>query len=96
MIQLKQRDIFIMTQHTATFNLTFDKSAQDFVINAFNKKVDEHGYIVEKDSPSTKVLSRDGQEIKASRFGGVRKGSEIYFKSDLISVIELCEDLRKK
>lgn len=82
--------------HTPTIKLTFEKSAQDFVLDAFGKRVDQYGYIIEKDNPATRVRSRDGQEIKAAKFGGVRKGSEIYFKSDLISVIELCEDLKAR
>lgn len=81
--------------NTAHISLTFDQSAQDFVLDAFGKKID-HGYVVEKDNPAVRVPTRDGQDIEAAKFGGVRKGSEIYFKSDLISVIELCEGLRAR
>jgi hypothetical protein len=76
--------------------VTFDEPMRDFVLEAFGKKVDEAGYLVEKANPSQRVLTKDGQEIKRDMFAGVRKGSEIYVKSDLISLIELCDDLKKK
>ncbi len=75
--------------------VTFDESMRDFVLEAFGKKVDESGYLIESDNPGQRVLTKDGQEIKKEKFAGIRKGSEIYIKSDLISLIELCDDLKK-
>jgi len=41
--------------------------------------IDEDGYIVEK-ATNSRVIANDAQEIKASQFGGIKKGSEIYIK----------------
>jgi hypothetical protein len=76
--------------------LVFDKSAKDFVLDSFHKKVDDDGYIVEKSNPLQKVMTIDGQDILADQFAGIRKGSEIYVRSDIISLIEMCDDMHKK
>ena len=75
--------------------ITFDQSARDFVLEAFNKKI-EKGYLVESDNPEQKVLAKDGHDIQQNRFAGIRKGSEIYIRSDIVSLIELCDDMKKK
>lgn len=76
--------------------ITFDKSAREFILDTFGKTIDREGFLVEKDNPAQRVLALDGQEIQADRFGGVRKGSEIYIKSDFISLIELFDQLAQK
>ena len=76
-------------------DLTFDESARDFVLEAFDKKVDKTGYIVEKSNPAQRVPTPDGQDISIEKFAGIRKGSEIYIRSDIVSLIELCDDLKR-
>lgn len=85
-----------MKTDRAMIELTFDESTKDFVLEAFGKSVDTAGYLIEKDNPKQRVLTKDGQEIKKDEFAGVRKGSEIYIKSDIVSLLELCDDLNKK
>jgi len=75
--------------------ITFEKSLKTFVLDIFDKDVDAEGFIVEKEDPKQKVLTRDGEEIKKREFAGVRKGSEIFFKSDISSLIRLCDDLSR-
>lgn len=77
-------------------SITFDKSAKDFVLETFNKSTDDEGYIVEKDSPNQRVLTPDGEEIKKEEFAGIKKGSEKYIKSDLVSLIKLSDELRDR
>jgi len=72
--------------------LTFDESAKIEILNFMNKKVDEEGLIVEKDNPSQKVLSIEGEEVSIDEFGGVRKGSEVFIKGDLISLMRLSKE----
>lgn len=73
--------------------LTFDNSTKKFILECFGKTLDSEGYLVEKNKPSQRVLTPDGEEIEERQFAGVRKGSEIYIKSDLISLIRLCDAL---
>lgn len=67
--------------------ITFDESAKLDILEFLNKTVKD-GLIVEKDTPSQKVLTFDNQEIALDEFGGVQKGSEVFIKKDLISVMK--------
>lgn len=73
--------------------ITFDTSARTFILDTFEKTIDREGFLVEKDNPTQRVLALDGQEIQEDKFGGIRRGSEIYIKSDLSSLIELFDQL---
>jgi hypothetical protein len=70
-------------------SLTFDSSLNEEVLNFFDKMVNEDNVIVEKSNPQQQVLSADGQEVKLEEFGGIRKGSEVFIKNDLISLMRL-------
>jgi len=74
--------------------ITFEKEAKLEILEAFKKTVDENGYIVEKEKPSQRVLTIDGEELKLEDFAGIRKGSEIFIKSDLVSIINLVDLLQ--
>lgn len=74
--------------------ITFEKEAKLEILEAFNKTVDENGYIVEKTKPSQRVLTIDGEELKLEDFAGIRKGSEIFIKADLVSIINLVDLLQ--
>lgn len=66
--------------------ISFDGTSKKFVLEALGKTVDEQGYIIETDSKK-RVLTPDGEPLHVDDFGGVRKGSEIFFKNDLPSVL---------
>ncbi|MBS3076374.1 hypothetical protein J4481_01375 [Candidatus Pacearchaeota archaeon] len=69
--------------------LTFDSSLKEEILGFFDKEVNTEGVIVEKFNPKQSVLSVDGQEVKIEEFGGIRKGSEVFIKNDLISLMRL-------
>ena len=71
--------------------ITFNNSAREFILDAFGKTIDKEGYLVEKSNPSQRVLAQDGTEILAQEFAGIRKGSGIFIKSDLVSLMKLCD-----
>ncbi len=73
--------------------ISYDISAHSFILDSMSKKVDVEGYIVEKANPKQKVLASNGEPIKANELGAIIKGSEIFVKSDLISLIELSDKL---
>lgn len=75
--------------------ITFETKFKDFILDSFDKTVDNEGYVVEKKS-SKRVITLDGSELKKEDFAGVREGSEVYIKSDLLSLIELCDALYNK
>ncbi len=69
--------------------LTFDVSAKEDILKCLNKAIDKEGFIVEKNNPSQRVLTVDGEEISIEEFGGVQKGSEVFIKNDLVSLMKL-------
>jgi hypothetical protein len=75
-------------------SITFDNNdnTKKFILSAFNKTVDENNFIIENDTKE-KVLTQNGEEIQLNEFAGLKKGSEIYIKSDLPSLFELAESL---
>lgn len=75
--------------------ITFDSKTRDFVLDTFNKKCDKEGYLVDKDT-NERVLTPDGIEIKTDKFAGVTRGSEIYIKDDLSSLVKLSKSLQDK
>lgn len=74
--------------------IEFDASAKSGILAFFNKSIDAENYIVEKDNPSQRILADDGEEIDIEKFAGITKGSEIFIKSDLPSLIRLSDRLR--
>ncbi|MFH1751381.1 MAG: hypothetical protein ABH821_00350 [archaeon] len=72
-----------------TAQIVFDKNAKKVVLELLEKTVDEEGLIVEKGNPAQKVLTFDGEEISLQEFGGVQKGSEVFIKDNLVSLIRL-------
>lgn len=68
---------------------TFDDSVKEEILDAFDKDIDSEGFIVEKDNPNQRVLSEDSQEVNINEFGGLKKGSEVFIKKDMVSLLRL-------
>ena len=73
--------------------ITFDDTTRDFVLDAFGKKVRD-GFVVDSKSEQ-RVLTPRGEEIPAKEFAGVRKGSTVFLKSDIVSLIEAAEAMSR-
>ena len=69
--------------------ITFDESAIEFILDAFDKSIDSEGFIVEKRNPKQRVLTPEGEEIQSNDLGAIKKGSELYIKKDLSSILKL-------
>jgi len=67
--------------------VSFDGTSKEFILRALGKSVDSEGFIIET-ATHKKVLTPDGEPLHIDEFGGVRKGSEIFFKKDLPSVLD--------
>ena len=72
-------------------SITFNDSAKNFILDAFGKSIKDN-FIVEKNNQQ-RVLDRFGEEITVDDFAGIKKGSEVFIKSDLVSLMRLCDDL---
>ncbi|MEK6926982.1 MAG: hypothetical protein AABX11_00975 [Nanoarchaeota archaeon] len=67
--------------------LVFDDSAKEEILDFIDKAVDDEGFIIEKFNPSQRVITFDGEEISKKEFGGLKKGSEVFIKNDLVSMM---------
>ena len=76
--------------------IIFDDSTREFILDTFGKTVDSHGFIVEKQNQHNRVLTRDGVEVKDRNFAGITKGSEIYYRSEITSLIDMYDDLARR
>jgi hypothetical protein len=70
----------------------FDESLKGEILDIFDKTVDSDNYIVEKSDPTQRVLSKDGEAVLFNEFAGLKKGSEVFIKSDLISLIDFSKE----
>lgn len=70
--------------------ISFDSSSKEFILRTLNKSVDADGFIVDSKTKK-RVLTPDGEPLHIDDFGGVRKGSEIFFKKDIPSVLSAVE-----
>ena len=66
--------------------VSFDSSSKEFILRALGKSLDPDGFIIEMKTQK-RVLTPDGEPLHINDFGGVRKGSEIFFKKDLPSIL---------
>jgi len=71
-------------------SILFDRSAKHKILQYFNKDLDSDGYIVEVDT-GRKVLTLEGEELHIDNFAGIFKGSEIYIKSDIASIVKFLQ-----
>lgn len=72
---------------TMSPSLTFDESAAEFVLEAHGKAVDEEGYVVDAET-GERVETPEGDEIEASEFAGIEKGSTLFLDSNFESLVE--------
>ncbi|MFH1127426.1 MAG: hypothetical protein ABIG84_06045 [archaeon] len=71
--------------------ITFTSSAKRDILDMLGKSVDNEGYIVEKGNPEQKVLTFDGEEINLDEFGGFQRGSEVFIKNNVVSLMKLAK-----
>ena len=74
----------------STPKLLFNQKALPLILRAFNKTINADGIIVEE-STGEPILTPEGEELTQEKFGGIKKGSEIFIKDDLLSVINIAE-----
>lgn len=75
-----------MIQFTFNNNLKTKK----FILGIFGKDIDDEGYIIERVGKK-RILGFNGQEMTVKEFGGIKNGSEIYVKSDIVSLVRFYE-----
>ena len=74
-----------------TPKLLFTDNSLPLILEAFNKSISSDGLIVDSETGEP-ILTPDHKEIEASKFGALKKGSQIFLKDDLASIIKLVEN----
>lgn len=66
--------------------LTFEEGAEEFVIEAFGRTVNDDGYIVDPETGEVET-SPEGEQLTVEHFAGIEKGSEIFLSDDFMSLV---------
>ncbi len=72
-----------------TPKMLFTPKALHLILEAFGNSINEDGFIIDKNGEP--VFTPEGEEIEASNFCGLKKGSLIFIKDDLHSIMNLAE-----
>jgi hypothetical protein len=70
-----------------TPKILFTNSATSLILEAF-KKHEEEGLIIDSVT-NEPILTNEHVELEVSRLGGIKKGSEIFIKDDINSIMNL-------
>lgn len=68
----------------------FTSKTSSLILEAFGKSENEDGYLIDSLTKEL-ILTPENEEIHISKFGGLKKGSEIFLKNDLSTIINLVE-----
>ncbi|KAA3649765.1 MAG: hypothetical protein DWP98_06455 [Bacteroidetes bacterium] len=68
----------------------FTPNTASLILEAFGKSQNSDGYLIDS-STEELILTPENEEIHISKFGGLKKGSEIFLKNDLSTIINLVE-----
>lgn len=78
-----------MTSETKR-QLNFNESSLPIILRAFGKEINDDGIIIDSQTGEA-ILTPEGDELTRGTFGGIKKGSEIFIKDDLLAAINLAE-----
>jgi len=78
-------------------NLTFSDNIETkkFILEVFNKTIDADGFIIDIQTKK-RIIDSEGQQITIDEFGGIVNGSEIFFKNNIISLVDLYTNVLSK
>jgi hypothetical protein len=74
--------------------IEFEQSAKKDILDFLGMTIEEKtGHIIEKDTKEPILSPDNGEPIEAKDFAGLRKGSLVFIKPDINSIIELSDSL---
>ena len=72
--------------------ILFNDQSLPFILEIFGKTINEDGFIIEMNTGEL-IQTPEGDFLSKDKFGGVKKGSEIFLKDDLLAVMKLADGL---
>lgn len=70
--------------------MLFNEQALPFILEIFGKTINDTGFISDMNTGEP-IQTPEGDFLTKGKFGGIKKGSEIFLKDDLLTVIKLAE-----
>ncbi len=71
--------------------ILFNEQSLPFILEIFGKTINEDGFIIDMNTGEP-IQTPEGDFLTKEKFGGIKKGSEIFLKDDLLTVIKLAEN----
>ena len=71
--------------------LFFDQESLPFILRAFDTTIDDSGIIINSRSGEP-IQTPEGLELTPDQLGAIKKGSVIFLKDDIYSIIQLSEN----
>lgn len=76
---------------SAKAKILFTEEALPFILGAFGKSINENGIIIDN-STGEPISTPEGEELTRSQLGFIKKGSELFLKDDILSIINIVEN----
>lgn len=73
-------------------DIVFEESRTDYLLDLFDKEEDDEGYIVDPESDQRVTPPGSDKPIKTGDLGVVGRGSEIFVKDEVDSIVEFVND----
>ncbi len=73
--------------------ITFNPSLKTEILKYFGYGINKEDEIIELDNTESKALTPEGEILTLSEFAGIRGGSLLFIKSDIVSLIKLADKL---
>lgn len=70
-------------------DIVFEESRTDYLLDLFDKEEDEDGYIVDPEKNQRVTPPGSDKPIKTEDLGVVGRGSELFVKDEVDSIVEL-------
>jgi hypothetical protein len=71
--------------------ILFNEQALPFILSIFDKSINEDGLIIDMNTGEP-IQTPEGDFLTKESFGGIKRGSEIFLKDDLLAVMKLAEN----
>lgn len=73
-------------------DIVFEESRTEYLLDLFDKEEDEEGYVFDPERGERVTRSGSDHPIKTEQLGVVGRGSEIFVKDEIDSIVEFVDE----
>ncbi len=77
-------------------DIVFEESRMDYLLDLFDKEEDDEGYIFDPETDQRVTPPGSDEPIKTEDLGVVGRGSEIFVKDEVDSIVEFVNSQHEK